>query len=61
MNIQQLRKRLETANLTRLARATEIDIRTLRRIKHGRTQNVLLRTMETLEKHLQPPTPKGKK
>lgn len=49
MDLNTLRLKLAAVNLTRLANATGINVRTLRRIKSGQTGDVLLKTMETLE------------
>ena len=52
MDIQTLRTKLAAVNLTRLAKTTGLNVRTLRRIKSGQTGDVLLATMEIIEKGL---------
>lgn len=52
MDLNTLRLKLAAVNLTRLAKTTGINVRTLRRIKSGQTSDVMLATMETLERAL---------
>lgn len=58
MTLIELRAALQGANITRLSHATGIDVQTLRRIKNGRTRDILLSTAETLSAHLNQTTEK---
>ena len=52
MTLDDLRRRLQDANLSALSRASGVHIRTLRRIKHGRSINIMVSTVEALEPHI---------
>jgi hypothetical protein len=51
MNITQLRKSLAGVNLSALARASRINVRTLRRIRGGQS-SAMIETVHAIEKAL---------
>lgn len=55
MDLNTLKLKLAAVNLSRLARDTGINVRTLRRIRGGQTGDVLLTTMEKIEASLKKP------
>lgn len=55
MDLNTLKIKLAAVNLSRLARDTGINVRTLRRIRSGQTGDVLLTTMEKIEASLKKP------
>ena len=60
MTVTDLRAALAHANLSQLARATGMPLRTLRRLRNGTQQDVLASTVAKLEPHLPKPTKTGK-
>lgn len=54
MNVTELRNALKSkaVNLSELARKSKVNVRTLRRIKSGKTKDVLSSTIEAIEKGL---------
>jgi DNA-binding Xre family transcriptional regulator len=52
MDITQLRTALQACNLSKLSRDSGVHIRTLRRIKHEKTEDILVGTIEKIKPHL---------
>lgn len=60
MKLPELRAKLQHCNLSLLSRESEVHIRTLRRIKHGRTSDVLVGTIDKIIPHLKAATTEKK-
>ena len=52
MTLIELRARLKHANLSELSRNCGVPLRTLRRIKNGKSASTLTETLERIEPHL---------
>jgi DNA-binding Xre family transcriptional regulator len=63
MTVAQIRSALQAvSNLSQLARDTNIELRTLRRIRNGQAKDIMASTAELLSSHLQEQQqPRGRK
>jgi len=52
MKLEDLRRELQGCNLSKLSRDSGVHIRTLRRIKYGRSDDVMVGTINKVKPHL---------